>query len=111
MSSHKLHKFQENIFDFTFLIIYILYFAIALGLSATAPKYLSFLDYYVKIYVSLFLIWRFNPFRKIHTFTNLDRKIAFSAGLFIITTTALNKYIIETKERVQKIINSNQQKQ
>ena len=94
MTLLKLHKFQEHIFDFTFLIIYILYFAIALGLSATAPKYLSFLDYYVKIYVSLFLIWRFNPFRHVK-FTSFDRKIAFNAGIFVLfATTSINQILI-----------------
>ena len=88
------HKLQENIFDFTFLIIYFLYFLIALGLSATAPKYLSFLDYYVKIYVSLFLIWRFNPFRHVK-FTSLDKKIAFNAGIFVLfATTSINQILI-----------------
>ena len=72
------HKVQEHIFDFTFIIIYVLYFLIALGLSATAPKYLSFLDYYVKIYVSLFLIWRFNPFREVN-FKPLDKIGQFDA--------------------------------
>jgi hypothetical protein len=95
------HKVQENVFDFTFIIIYFLYFIIALGLSATAPKYLSFLDYYVKIYVSLFLIWRFNPFRQVK-FKSLDKKIAFNAGLFILfATTSINQiliaYLIEFK--------------
>ena len=67
---------------------------IALGLSATAPKYLSFLDYYVKIYVSLFLILRFNPFRHVK-FTSLDKKIAFSAGVFILfATTSINQTLI-----------------
>jgi hypothetical protein len=94
MTSHKLHKFQEHIFDFTFLIIYILYFAIALGLSATAPKYLSFLDYYLKIYVSLFLIWRFNPFRHVKL-TSFDKKIAFNAGIFVLfATTYINQILI-----------------
>lgn len=88
------HKVQEHIFDFTFLIIYFLYFLIALGLSATAPKYLSFLDYYVKIYVSLFLIWRFNPFRHVK-FTSLDKKIAFNAGIFVLfATTSINQILI-----------------
>ena len=88
------HKVQEHIFDFTFVIIYILYFLIALGLSATAPKYLSFLDYYVKIYVSLFLIWRFNPFRNVK-FRSLDKKIAFNAGLFVLfATTSINQVLI-----------------
>jgi hypothetical protein len=88
------NKVQEKIFDFTFLIIYFLYFLIALGLSATAPKYLSFLDYYVKIYVSLFLIWRFNPFRNVK-FTSLDKKIAFNAGIFVLfATTTINQILI-----------------
>ena len=43
----------------------------------------------MKIYVSLFLIYRFNPLRRVN-FTRLDAKIAFSAGLFLITTTAIN---------------------
>ena len=98
------HKVQENIFDFAFVIIYILYFLIALGLSATAPKYLSFLDYYVKIYVSLFLIWRFNPFRNVK-FRSLDKKIAFNAGLFVLfATTSINQilidYLIELKNSI-----------
>jgi hypothetical protein len=94
MISSKLHKFQEYMFNFIFLIIYFLYFIIALGLSATAPKYLSFLDYYIKIYVSLFLLLRFNPFRKLK-FTRLDKQIAFSAGFFILSaTTSINTKII-----------------
>jgi hypothetical protein len=88
------NKVQEHIFDFTFIIIYFLYFLIALGISATAPKYLSFLDYYVKIYVSLFLILRFNPFRHVK-FTNLDKKIAYNAGLFVLfSTTSINQILI-----------------
>jgi len=88
------NKVQEHIFDFTFLIIYFLYFLIALGISATAPKYLSFLDYYVKIYVSLFLILRFNPFRHVK-FTKLDKKIAYNAGLFVLfATTSINQILI-----------------
>lgn len=94
------HRVQEHIFDFTFVIIYFLYFLIALGLSATAPKYLSFLDYYVKIYVSLFLIWRFNPFRSIKI-KSLDKKIAFNAGLFVLfATTSINQILISYLKNV-----------
>ena len=90
------NKVQEHIFDFTFVIIYVLYFLVALGLSATAPKYLAFLDYYVKIYVSLFLIWSFNPFNKRRKFTSLDRKIALNAGIFVLfATTSLNQILID----------------
>jgi hypothetical protein len=59
------------------------------------------MDYYVKIYVCLFLIWRFNPLRSNIQFTELDRKIAFSAGVFILTTTALNQYLDDVKKYIK----------
>jgi len=36
----------------------------------------------------------------------LDRKIAFSAGIFILTTSILNKYIETTKTKIQKRIST-----
>jgi hypothetical protein len=94
----ELHKFQDNFFDITIYISYALLFISALGISELAPKYLENLDYYVRIYVCLFLIWRFNPLRETPEFTELDKKIAFSAGLFILTTTALNEYLVNFKQ-------------
>ena len=98
---NKIHKFQENIFFLILIISWTLYFCIWVGLFASAPKYLSYLDFYVKIYVSLFLILRFNPFRKVE-FTALDREIAFSSGVFLFSTTYINellqkyaKYVME----------------
>jgi hypothetical protein len=75
-------------------------FVSSLGLSIYAPKYLHTLTNVLSVYVSLVLLWRFNPFREKIKFTNLDRKIAFSAGLFMITTTFLNKYIELIKEYI-----------
>jgi len=101
MNKHDLNRFQEGIFD---LIIYLTYFLIILsffGISAYAPTYLNLLDYYVRIYICLFLMWRFNPLRTHYEFTNLDRKIAFSAGAFILTTTALNNYLVDIKDTVK----------
>ena len=91
-------------FDFFVYLSYILIFISALGVSQVDPKYLESLDYYIRIYICLFLIWRFNPLRSEYEFTDLDRKIAFSAGAFILTTTALNEYLIQFKEIVKNII-------
>lgn len=91
----NIHTIQNYLFDITLYITWALYFAIAFGLSINAPQYLNTLNSYVKIYVSLFLILRFNPFRKVK-FTELDGKIAFSSGMFLLTTTALNAIIKTT---------------
>ena len=100
---NKLHIWQEKLFNLFIYISYILIILSAFGLSETAPKYLQYFDYYVRIYICLFLIWRFNPFRIHYEFTDLDRKIAFSAGVFILTTTALNQYVEQIKSILQNI--------
>jgi len=90
--NEKLFVLQHNLFTIFIIISYVLIVAVYLGLSSSAGSYLHIIDYYMRIYICLFLIWRFNPFQKVE-FTELDRKIVFSAGVFILTTTALNQYI------------------
>jgi hypothetical protein len=43
---------------------------------------------------------RFNPFRKVE-FTELDRKIVFSAAIFIFTTTAINSLLITYLKKIK----------
>lgn len=100
-AKHKLKNFQEFFFDWFITISYILIFVSFLGLSQSAPKYLETLDYYIRIYICLFLMWRFNPLRTHYEFNELDAKIAFSAGAFILTTTALNQYLTQIREFIK----------
>jgi hypothetical protein len=88
----KIHKFQTRLFNTIMYTTYFLYIVVALGLSSQAPQYLNDLLYFTKVYVSLFLVYRFNPFRDVQ-FTELDRKIAFSAGTFLLATIAIDKII------------------
>lgn len=104
-NKRTLHKFQDRIFNLFIIISWSLIIISALGFSQEAPKFLLNLDYYVRIYVCLFLMWRFNPLRTHYEFTDLDRKISFTAGLFILTTTALNKYLAITQEKIQQLVN------
>jgi hypothetical protein len=103
MTKSQLHRLQEILFNIFIVITYLLIIISSFGLSDSAQKYLKLLDYYIRIYVCLFLMWRFNPFRSYYEFTNLDRKVAFSAGLLILTTTALNQYLNEIKEFLRQI--------
>jgi len=90
--SELLHSIQYNTYNIVVYITWALYIITVLGISASAPDYLETLNSIVKIYVSLFLIYRFNPFRTVR-FTALDGKIAFSAGTFLLTTTAINQIL------------------
>jgi hypothetical protein len=99
----KFTEFQDKMFNIFIITTYSLLILSAFGVFKSAPIYLENIDYYVKIYICLFLIWRFNPIRSKIEFTNLDRKIAFSAGLFILTTTVIKKYILFIKEKAENI--------
>ena len=89
-----LYKIQEHGFDIVVALTYILYFGAVLGVAAFSPKYIDLLDFWIKLYICIFLLWRFHPFIQRKTFSELDRKIAFSAGCFLLTTTAINEYLV-----------------
>ena len=100
-----LYKLQYNSFTIFIYLSYFLIIISAIGLSTAAPKFLNTLDYFVRIYICLFLIWRFHPYKEKYEFTDLDRRISFSAGLFILTTTFINTYITNAKTYTGNLIN------
>ena len=104
ISKANLHEAQTKFFNLFIYLSYGLLLISALGLSETAPKYLDSMDYYIRIYICLFLMWRFNPLREKPEFTELDQKIAFSAGAFILTTTALNQYLDQFKGIIKNLL-------
>ena len=94
----KLYKIQYTSFTIFVYLTYFIYIAYAIGFSKNIPTFLIDLNYYVRVYICLFLIWRFHPFKSNYEFTDLDRRIAFSAGLFILTTTVVNTYIAQIEK-------------
>jgi len=95
-----LYYIQDHAFNIFIILTWISVITLSLGFTIINPKYISTMNYYIKIYVSLYLMYRFNMFRKIQ-FTDLDRKIVFSAAVFIFTTTALDKYLMDNLSPIE----------
>jgi hypothetical protein len=102
--SKDIHKFQNNLIDGIQYITIVLYISIAFGLSKLAPQYLSDLQRFLRIYIGCFLIYRFNIFKEIQ-FTDLDRKIAFDAGVLLIGSDLVNYILVNYSEQVNNIKN------
>jgi len=105
----SIYKFQDIIFTLFIIISYIIITLYVLGIIKDFPNFFISIDYYVKIYICLFLIWRFNPitpyfFKQKVAFDELDRKISFSAGLIILTTTFIKEYLVNIKNKVIEIL-------
>lgn len=84
-----LYNLQLNSFRIFIFLTYFVLLLSMIGISTFAPEYLKTIDNYVRIYICLFLLFRFHPYQKVKQFTELDRMIVFSSGIFILTTTAI----------------------
>jgi hypothetical protein len=100
-----LYYIQDHALNIFIILSWISVITLSLGFTIINPEYISTMNYYIKIYISLYLMYRFNMFRKIQ-FTELDRKIVFSAAVFIFTTTALDKYLLENISPVETWLRS-----
>lgn len=101
----KTNIMYQKIFLYGLNLSYILYFIAVLGISSFAPKYLSYLKIFLKIYVGLLLVYFYNPIiYKDKKFTDFDRRLVFSAGVFLLLSTTLvngiEKYIKKTSKEV-----------
>lgn len=86
------------IFSYASLVLY------ALGRPLLSPHTMQLINEYVQVYLVIFLLLRFHPFRH-HLrvpFTELDRKVVFSAALFLLSTSILNRYVSNLKNAVTR---------
>jgi hypothetical protein len=95
--------FHTSTYLWLALLIHVVYFAVLVGLVETAPEYIHTLESYVKVYVALFLVLRFNKYTGTSTFTPLDRKVVFSAGLVVLSTSALGWLVEYYKKEVKDL--------
>ena len=89
---------HKKIFIYGLYTSYVLFALVLLGVSTTAPKYLSSLEKFLKLYVSLFLLWKFNPLKN-ERMTNFDRRVVFSCALFLLTTSFLTDAVMTYLQR------------
>ena len=81
---------HQKLYLYAIYISYILFAIAYTGIIAVSPAYLQTLNTFIEYYVALFLVLRFNPlvnFKKNPGAAAFDRRIAFSAGMFLLLTT------------------------
>lgn len=102
-TAHNFLKIFGNITKTLFILLFI---GILQPIGSTNLNYIEsfffYVSFYVKILIALFLMYRFNDWR-VHKikFTELDRKVCYSAGTFIILFSFydfINRYINELQQ-------------
>lgn len=95
-----LYYIQSHAFNIFIILTWISVITLFLGFTIINPEYISIMNYYIKIYVSMYLMYRFNVFNDVK-FTKLDKTIVFTAAVFIFTTTALNEWLLDNLSYVK----------
>lgn len=83
-------KIYQNVFLYGLNLSYILYFFVIIGFTSYAPEYLSNLNIFLKTYIGVLLLYFYNPITyKENRFGDFDRRLVFSAGIFLLFSTTL----------------------
>ena len=107
ITEQKWHQvIYNNLVIFSSIILILSLF----GFSFINPKYEHIVRYIIQIYIGFFLILRFNPFIRLQKLSKLqrtfDRRIAFSAGIYILSTSIIFSIIEWIRLRSTKFIDT-----
>lgn len=86
---------HEKLYTYGLYSSYLLYGLVSLGLWSSGSYVITTLDFALTMYISIFLIYSFNPYNR-NQVSEFGRGIAFSAGILLLLTkvlTRLTKYI------------------
>ena len=78
-------KIYQKIYILSFVLIYFL-FTLSFFTSYKYYDYIKFIRNGLKYFVIIFLIIKFNPFRKLHC-TNFDKMVIFQSAIFLLLST------------------------
>lgn len=95
-------EIYEDAFLYAVLFLHIAYILLAIGIFKKEPKFLEELDFWLKVGMSVILVWKFNPYASHHS--EFDRKIAFSAGIFLALTTVVDRYLSAYVDQAKKAV-------
>ena len=85
IDNKHLYNFQYKFLTYFSHLVKISLVLYIVGAFSTKSVIMIQINFFVKLFLGVFLVYRFSG-RRIHKvqFTDLDRKIAYSAGLYII---------------------------
>lgn len=81
---------EGNLFIYLMVITYILYIFLYLGLFYVDEQYTTILEVITQTYISLSLLYYFNPFSSYTTITSTMRRVIFSAGFTLLVNNTGN---------------------
>jgi hypothetical protein len=83
-AANTLDTIKKPIFVSTMGLIHLSYFLVYFGIFAISREYINILNIFIQSFICLFLIIRFNPFRR-HVLREFDDQLIFASAMFLLT--------------------------
>jgi len=97
-----LEKYKTTIYIWLFVLPYVLYFITLLGFWYVNPTYIHTLGIVMQIYVALFLIFRFHPYRK-HEIRPHDNEIILGSAFLLLANAGVTSYLVKLLNPINNI--------
>lgn len=85
-------KVKLPVFRASMFMIHISYIIVYFGIAAIDAIYMNYLNIFIEVFVCLFLIARFHPFRE-HNLRKYDATIIFGSAILLLTNLGANQFI------------------
>jgi hypothetical protein len=107
IDNKNIYNFEYNFLKIFSLVTKLTLLLFIFGIIQESNTLIIKMNFIVKICLGLFLMYRFNSYRKYKIkFTELDRKVAYSAGLYILLISFVDytsKYIIDIRNYIHSV--------
>ena len=88
---HIYDKAKISIYWGLMIILYLCYFLIFFGLYTVKPEFIQIISLLFHLFICLFLLWRFHPFRTEYKLQPYDGTIIFGCAFILFINTILNE--------------------
>ena len=96
---NKIEHVKKPMFIGIMATIYILYFLLYIGITFINPNYVQMLSKFIRLFICVFLIIRFHPFKQKHVLRDFDEELIFTSAIFIFTDLGITQYITSFVKR------------
>lgn len=92
----------DKAYNYYIIISYVIYFAVLIGVFSTVPQYVVVINSFIKIVIACILLYKFNPFQQNYILSKFEKKIVFSAGIYLLLTTFVGEYLVSYQDKLEK---------
>jgi hypothetical protein len=85
VDNKTIYNLEHAFITYFSYITKVITFLFIIGFFNKKPSSFIEINFFIKVIIALFLIYRFNKYREKVVFTELDRKVVYSAGMYILT--------------------------